>query len=160
MQYTNEEIHKLIRCNKIVTANSTKDLQPKYKYLRNDYKAESTTEPKQKFQIFIRVSQELPEDFSIGLNHINEEGKSICLVRCNGKHGSHRNHKPGAISFFDFHIHTATAEAIAADEKPEQYAEITSEYATWQDAVRHFCQLTHITNAADYYPFLTQPSLF
>jgi hypothetical protein len=126
--------------------------------LRNDFEMQSE-DGREKFKAYIRVNEELQDSFSIGLIHINEEGKSICLLRCNGKHGEHKNYNTKE-KFFDFHIHTATHDAIESGEAPEQYAEITTEYATWQDALAYFLKTINVKDAGNYFPEIKQTGLF
>ncbi|OQW93437.1 MAG: hypothetical protein BWK79_11145 [Beggiatoa sp. IS2] len=159
MTVTNKKIDEWLNMPKKVTKSPKKELVSRQGSLRNDFECEST-DGNEKFRVFIRILEALQEDFSIGLDYIDKQGKSFCLIRCNGKHGLHRNHQPGAIPFDGFHIHLATEGAINNGESPEQFAEPTKEYTTWQDALSHFVKMTHIHDADKYFPFLRQPNLF
>lgn len=144
---------------KKITKPPKRELFSRQGSLRNDFECESV-DSNEKFRVFIRILEAFQEDFSIGLDYIDNQGKQLCLIRCNGKHGQHRNHQAGAIAFNDFHIHLATEEAIANGESPEQFAEPTQEYATWQDALFYFVKRTHIIDADKYFTFLNQLNLF
>jgi hypothetical protein len=156
---TGEKINEWLSTPKTITKPPKKDLISRQGSLRNDFECEST-DGNDKFRVFIRILEALQEDFSIGLDYIDKQGKSLCLIRCNGKHGQHRNHQPGAVPFEDFHIHLATEEAIANGESPEQFAEPTKAYTTWQDALLYFVKRIGIKDADKYFPFLKQPGLF
>lgn len=156
---TDSEIERLINIEKVIFDPPKKEMMSRQGSLRNDFKLESV-DGKEKFHVFIRVSEQFNEDFSIGINHINKEGKSICILRCNGKHGEHRNHREGEEPFYDFHIHTATQEAVDAEETPEHFAEITSEYATWQEALLFFLKKINVKGAAEYFGSIWQQNLF
>jgi hypothetical protein len=156
---TDAEIGRLIRVEKQITSPPKKRMSSRQGSLRNDFHLESL-DGKEKFKAFIRVLEEFEEDFSVGLDHISSEGKSICLLRCNGRHGEHRNHRPGEVPFFDFHIHTATEEAFARGEEPEHFATRSTDYATWQDALRFFLSHIRVMNAQEHFPWLSQGNLF
>jgi hypothetical protein len=158
-QLKNADIERLLGSGKVITEGSKKGMTLRSGSLRNDLKLE-TTDGKDRFSAFIRVSESFVEDFSIGIDYITDEGKHICLMRCNGKHGEHRNHRPGSQPFYDFHIHLATEEAIDQGESPEQFAEQTNEYATWQDALRYFFERANVKNAVEYFPEISQKNLF
>lgn len=156
---TDREIENWLNLPKKIIRPPKRELISRQGSLRNDFECESI-DGNERFRVFIRILEILQEDFSIGLDHIDQQGKSLCLMRCNGKHGYHRNHQADAIPFDDFHIHLATAEAIAKGESPEQFAEPTKEYATWQDALFYFVKRACIQDADRYFPFLKQPGLF
>lgn len=112
------------------------------------------------FQVFIRINDVLPENFSIGLVHKPKGGGKITLMRCNGDHGEHQNKVMNSNRFSGPHIHIATAEALDQGLKEENYAEPTSEYFAWEEAFRVFVQRANIVGMEPYFPFLQQPSLF
>ena len=155
---TDKEITNLLKTDKNITDPPKKSMAIFQGSLRNNFKLESI-DGKEKFKAFIRVNEKISESFSIGLDYISDEGKSICLLRCNGKHGIHKNHNTGE-EFFDYHIHKATQKAIDNDENPEQYAYITKDYATWQDALLYFLNYINVLNYREHFPFLQQPNLF
>ena len=152
------EIKELIEIEKIITEGPKDSFILKQGSLRNDFNLESSVNSR-KFHAFIRINETFSEDFSIGLVYINGEGKSICIVRCNGKH-YHKNKIRNNDNLNDFHVHIATEDAISNELSPEQYAEVTQSYATWQDALSYFCKYVNIKGADKYFPNLNQPSLF
>jgi hypothetical protein len=116
---------------------------------------------KVKFTVFMRINEMLQENFSVGLvYHPTDEPVTICLLRCNGQHGLHKNRVINDAQFDGFHIHQATEEAIAADLAPEQYAELTTEYASYQQGLAHLVKIANITDTEKYFPDLGQTSLW
>lgn len=111
------------------------------------------------FRVFMRQSLEFEEDFSVGLDYVpRDEAGSFCLTRCNGRHGGHQAH-PHHLSY---HIHTAKAEDVNVGISLERHIEITTEYASFYDAIGHFISLTGIEGTDKYYPFIrrAQKDLF
>lgn len=77
-----ETIESLISCEKHITEPPRKESQLKNRSFRNDMKVASI-DMKHAFSVFLRQSDDFPEDFSIGLNHVDENGKIYTLMRCN-----------------------------------------------------------------------------
>jgi hypothetical protein len=112
------------------------------------------------FSVFMRVNQRFPEIFSVGLiYHPKDDPKKICLLRCNGDHGEHRNHIIGAKPFKGFHIHRATSEAIDAGELPEQFADITDAYASYEEALIYFFAVINLDDCERYFAKIYQKQL-
>lgn len=158
--YTQSELDELLRCPKVVSEPPRKDMKLEGGHKRNDMGVRSK-DGKLKFSVFMRVNEALPENFSIGLEyHPADDVTSVCLLRCNGKHGPHRNQTGDGRTFNDFHVHRATEEAITAELSPEQYAEVTKEYAAYPQALAHFLKLANIRDAEKYFPEIAQADLF
>jgi hypothetical protein len=101
------------------------------------------------FSIFIRRSEDFPENFSVGIVYEPKDGSGeITLLRCNGQHGIFNGSFDPDHAHFTFHIHRASEIAIANGFKPEKYAENTEEFASFEEAVQYFVKLINL-DAAD-----------
>lgn len=150
--YTDSFINTLIRCEKQITVAPRKEYKVDRGHLKKNFTMQST-DGKYTFNVFIRASTHFIENFSIGLNYkpLQERG-SICLLRCNGAHGE-------SIAFphhSDFHIHKASAEKINNGLRAESNIEITSEYASLEEAIQFFCRTVNI-NKTDRREFFPEP---
>jgi hypothetical protein len=122
---------------------------------RNDMVVTST-DGQRRFHVFIRQSEDFPENFSIGLEHIPEDGSgSIILLRCNGPHAAHISLVDLPAHHYVHHVHTATPEAIEVGFRSERDAQITSEYGTFQDALAYFVRRCNISGADSYFKYVT-----
>ena len=58
------------------------------------------------FRAFMRRSEDLPENFSIGLVFLPQDGTGeVTLLRCNGPHGAFNDSFDPAHPHSDFHVH-------------------------------------------------------
>jgi len=155
--YTDEEIFALIKCPKIIADPPSKQMKEERGHRRSGMTLRSK-DNQFEFRVFMRQSLAFEEDFSVGLDYIpRDEAGSLCLFRCNGKHGGHQAH-PHHLSY---HIHTVKAEDVNAGIRLERHIEITAEYASFFDAIGHFIALIAVEGAEKYYPFITrQKDLF
>jgi hypothetical protein len=81
------------------------------------------------FRVLLRQSRENPLDFSVILTVARKDSAvEFRLRRYNGKGHEHGN-KIEHITFYDFHIHTATAKYQGLDRKEDSYAEPTDRYS-------------------------------
>ncbi len=88
-RYTQEEIDNLIGCAKVVSEPPKRDLKPDRGHFRNDMRLKSADGGRE-FRAFIRRSEDLPENFSIGMAFLPRDGTGeIVLLRCNGPHGGY-----------------------------------------------------------------------
>ena len=151
-QYTNAEIADLVGCAKRVVEPPRRENRADRGFLRNDFTLEST-DSKRKFHVFIRINEKFPENFSIGLEYIpSDEPGSVVLLRYNGPHGEHILY-PHHVCY---HVHKATAAAIGAGLKPERQAEITKEYASYQEALACFLRQINMDAPDQYFPGVLQ----
>lgn len=158
--YTQQELEALVACPKRITDPPRKEMKSDRGALRNDMFLEST-DGKMGFSVFMRINERFPENFSIGLNaHPKDEPGSFCLLRCNGPHGEHVDNPLDPHPHFGFHIHKARQETIEAGLLPELSAEITKNYGSYEEALRHFVKLTNIENAEQYLDVKKQLPLF
>jgi hypothetical protein len=163
--YDQAEIDALLRCPKTITdppKRSTKLVNADY---RNDMRLIASNGIGGEFAVFMRQSEDFPENFSVGLvYHPNDGRPEITLVRCNGQHGVY-NGSPSqnpTHPHFGYHIHTATEEAQDAGFRAERTAVATAEFASYDEAVRHFVALVNIeeSDRDRYFPKRQQPKLF
>jgi hypothetical protein len=109
-------------------------------------------------------NEDFPENFSIGLkyNPTDERGE-IILLRCNGQHGVY-NGGSGTPDHphWDYHVHTASEEALSVGERAEKYAVKTTEYASYEEALHYFLKTVNIDEAEcnKYFPKRQQTLLF
>ncbi len=160
---TDGEIANLISFRKTITEAPRREFRLVNADLRNDMKlaAEGISG---EFYAFMRINEDFRENFSVGLKYHPRDGNGdFVLIRCNGPHGGFN----GKIGYADhphwaFHIHKATARAIEAGEKAEKFAEITGEYASYEEALWFFLREINLDPAdiAKYFSSNMQPRLF
>ena len=153
---SDQEIEKLIACAKRIVEPPKKEMQLESGHWRNDMKLQSD-DGKYDFSVFMRKDEDFEENFSIGLIYKPRDIRGeIHLLRCNGPHGPH--------VMFDhhdrFHIHKADQENLASGIRAERTARITSEYASFQDALGFFVKKCNIIDAEKYFAGVFQHQLF
>jgi hypothetical protein len=154
--FTDEELASLIACSKKVVDPPRRDMRVDGKMKRNDMTLKSA-DGKNSFRVFIRQSDEFPENFSMGLMYSpGEEPGSFQLVRCNGQHGGERAHPHHAV----FHIHKCKADDINSGILEPRHIEETTVYASFREALAHFCAIIQMERPDDYFPGLSQAQLF
>lgn len=89
-----------------------------------------------KFVISIRKNKIDITDFSIILRYKDDSGISYNILRYNGKH-PHTNHIE-KVKINGYHIHKATQRYQENGFRIESYAEITTKYSSYQDALSAF----------------------
>ena len=157
--YTDEYIAHLISCPKKITEAPKKEDSLISGSYRNMVQLKSKEDLE--FSMFIRRLNALDELFSIGLiYHPNEGSGQIVVLRCNGPHGDHTNYPAGDEHFTNHHIHRATQKAIETGLKPERFAEVAQEFATYDEALAYFVKTANITDADKYFSIRRQPTLF
>jgi hypothetical protein len=163
--YTQGEIDQLIASSKIISEPPRREMKLIGADFRNDMKMVASNGGKGEFSTFMRMSEDFPENFSIGLTYQPNDGRpEITLLRCNGKHGSYN----GAVDFnpdhphWDFHIHKADAALMEDGLKPERKAVKTEEYASYQEALQYFVKTVNLEakDAEKYFRVDNQQYLF
>jgi len=153
--FTDEELADLMNCPKQVDDPPKREMRLEGKMKRNDMTLKST-DGKHAFRVFLRQNDDFPENFSVGLMYQpNEEPGSFQLVRCNGQHGGERVHPHHAV----FHIHRINADDINAGILEPRHIEQSPAYASFQEALAHFCRLTNVQNPDQYFPGIAQQLL-
>ena len=154
--FTDEEFEGLVACPKQVVDPPRRDMRVEGKMKRNDMTLKSV-DGKHSFRVFMRQSDEFMENFSLGLMYVpGEEPGSFQLIRCNGQHGGERVHPHHAV----FHIHRSKADDINAGILEPRHIEQSTAYASFREALAHFCAIIRLENSDDYFPGLSQTRLF
>lgn len=154
--FTDEELTALINCPKQISEAPRREMRVDGKMKRNDMTVKST-DGKHAFRVFMRQSDEFPENFSVGLIYLpGEDPGSFQLLRCNGQHGGEKVHPHHAV----FHIHRTKADDINAGIFEPRHIEQTGAYASFREALAHFCDTIQLAGADDHFPGLSQTRLF
>lgn len=154
--FTDAELAALIACSKQVLNPPRREMRLEGKMKRNDMTLQSA-EGKHSFRVFLRQSDEFPENFSIGLMYApGEEPGSFQLIRYNGQHGGERVHPHHAV----FHIHRSKADDINAGILEPRHIEQSTAYASFRQALAHFCAIIRLEKPDDYFPGLSQTLMF
>lgn len=157
--YSQEEIDNLIVCPKVITEPPRKEMRLE-RGSRRDNMALRSTDGDLEFSVFIRINEDFPENFSIGLNYSpQDERGTICLLRCNGPHGNFLGSLAFPASHFSCHVHRAKADNIEAGLRAERGGKLVEGYASYRDALAFFLRETNVINATEYFPELNQPML-
>ena len=154
--FTDQELIDLVTCPKQMDEPPKREMRVDGKMKRNDMTLKSL-DGKHSFRVFMRQSDEFVENFSIGLMYVpGEDPGSFQLIRCNGQHGGERIHPHHAV----FHIHRSNADDINAGILEPRSIEESTAYASFQEAVAHFCAIIQLERVDDYFPGLKQIPLF
>ena len=154
--FTDEELAGLVACSKQVVDPPRREMRVDGKMKRNDMTLKSE-DGKHAFRVFMRQSEEFPENFSVGLMYFpGEDPGSFQLVRCNGQHGGEKVHPHHAL----FHIHRSKADDINAGILEPRNIEQTNAYASFREALSYFCGMIQLERPDDYFPGLSQARLF
>jgi hypothetical protein len=158
-RYTQDEIDNLIGCAKVVCDPPKRDLKLDRGHFRNDMRLKSV-DGKLEFRAFMRRSEDLPENFSVGLAFLPKDGTGeVLLLRCNGPHGGYNDSFDPEHPHWDFHVHRASAEMIEAGQRPEKSAAVNRDFASYEEAVQYFLRTTNVTDARTYFADIAQGTL-
>jgi len=150
--WTQDEIDSLVACQKQTIDAPKRTMRTEKGSHRNEATLQSLDE-EHTFRVFFRQNAKFPENFTVGLDYLpRQEPGSICLVRCNGPHGPHLLFPHHT----HFHIHHARADALNEGRKSEVFAEITTSYASYTEAIRYFGTYCHITDWYLHFPAIEQ----
>jgi hypothetical protein len=128
-------------------------------HFRNDMRLKST-DGNLEFRVFLRRSEDLPENFSIGLAFVPRDGTGeIVLLRCNGPHGSYNDSFDQDHPHWDFHVHRASADMMGAGFRPEKAATVNKDFASYEEALQYFLRTTNVTDARTYFADIAQGML-
>lgn len=160
-EYRQTEIDALISCPKEVRAQPLRERKLVNASFRNDAKLVATDGTAGEFAVFMRQSEDFPEDFSIGLIYQPGDGRQdLVLLRCNGQHGEFTG-LPGQDAqhpHWGYHIHRATEAALDAGFKAEKYAEPTTEFASYEEALPYFAVAINLNKADAKKHFVAHPA--
>ena len=160
---TNDEIQGLITTPKKITDKSpARSYREEDGYRRGSLTLESVGSEIERFSVFIRQNIQFIENYSIGLRYQikDKDLGSVTLIRYNGPHGESSRDEDG--HFGKSHIHRITAEELQSGsiQPQESHREITDRYSTFENALVVFFQDAGVTNWKDYFPELSQGTLF
>jgi hypothetical protein len=158
-RYAQQEIDDLIACAKVVSDAPKREDKLDRGHFRNDLRLKSA-DGKLEFRAFMRRSEDLPENFSIGLVFLPKDGTGeVPLLRCNGPHGAYNDSFDPAHSHWDFHVHRASEEMIEMGSRPEKAAAVNKDFASYEEALQYFLRTVNITDAGLYFADIAQGRL-
>lgn len=154
--YTDDDIARLIACQKAIKDAPRREMKEENRHRRNDMTVVSSSN--EAFDVFIRQSMEFSEDFSVGLVYCAPDGKRVTLVRFNGQH--EQTSAPFSDNpHFNYHIHRATPENLNNGRHEKHPASITDTYASLDEAIAEFMATTKIEGWQKHFPNSVQLSL-
>ena len=155
---SDNEIEKLINCEKRIVIPPKKKLSLDAGHWRNDMKLQSI-DGQSDFLVFMRKNEDFEENFSIGLIFKPRDVReSVTLLRCNGPHGPHI--MIDDVHLCCYHVHKAKSENMRLGLRPERDAFRTTKYASFQDALGFFLKTCKILDAEKHFPYSEQLNLF
>jgi len=125
---------------------------------RNGFRVEC--DAGRRFSIFMRINEAFEENFSIGLMYEPIGDSSLTLLRCNGPHGEFVNSLTNPHPHLGYHVHRALEENLEDGRRAEAGAELTTEFASYQQALRYFLRRANIEWNDTHFPDLAQDQLF
>lgn len=145
--FTDNEITALLTEHKVLPGRWASRLQPKPKSAMQFDQRDCEVRGQQNhvFRIIIRQNKINPLDFSVILMFQDADGTEYRLCRYNGKHPSRHTNRlektkgeSGSSFQTQFHVHVATQRYQEAGYDITGYAEVTTEYASLEGALRLF----------------------
>ncbi len=155
-KYTQELIDGLITCPKQIIEPPLKEMRSQRGYLRNGMKLKSRSDDLY-FNVFIRINKNFNENFSIGLDYLPvDERGNICLLTYNGPHGGFID-KSGIPEWHSrYHIHKVGPDILNEGGKRCKLTEITTDYASYVQALLLFIKRVNIIDSTEYFDRLGQ----
>jgi hypothetical protein len=133
---TDADIAQLLTEPKTLPADYQSRLQPRAKVGHKERELDIAGASGSEFQVIVRQSIFNPLDFSVILGYsVPKSSVLFRLRRYNGRSHEHTNQLEG-ITFYDFHIHTATERYQDAGYAEEHFAEVTDRYVDLNGAIR------------------------
>jgi hypothetical protein len=117
---------RLRYCQKTVTKWIAVN-RPKLKHIEST--CEAISDGGDEFQIYMRQSQILVDNFSCGIKWKSPDGAWITLARYNGSSHTHENKADGRKIVHACHVHQITVEAVLQCWDHENYATATELYS-------------------------------
>lgn len=159
---TQQFLDDLITCKKVVSKVERKKMVHENRHYKNTATL-SSIDNKYTFSMFIRVSDEFKEDFSVGLIWTNPNefigiSSNIILLRCQGPHDGK---KPENFDIHhSFHIHKISVNDIEEKryKKPSNRFSV-EDFSSFEEAAWYFAEHCNIIDIEKHlgYPFnLTQ----
>ena len=132
---TDDDIQRLLDERKPLPADYSRRMVAKPKRGHKESELEITGAAGSRFALIVRQSEMNPLDFSLILAYRPvKTNRLFRLLRYNGRH-EHTNVLE-AETFYDFHIHRATARYQERGLHEDTYAEPTTRYADYGSAIR------------------------
>jgi len=161
---TDNDIESLMAESKPLPSNWTTRLRPRtksdFQHAQRDLEVKG--EAGNRFRIIVRKNTINQLDFSLILTFNDADGSEFVLRRYNGKHPSQHTNRlekargePGSTFRNVFHIHKATQRYQEEGLPIDGYAEVTTEYASFDTALQAFVGSNGIVLPGD-----DEPSLF
>lgn len=143
---SDNEIAQILAESKPLPKNWKKRLEPLPKSKMGHFQRNFEFDGKQgrHYQIFTRKNDNLIDDFSIGLQLLESPGDKYTIVRLNGighKHTNKWERKNGDFPYEfknQFHIHMATERYQNDGLRIEGYAEVTTDFFSFDSALDYF----------------------
>ena len=134
--YTDPEIVALISAAKTLPANWQSRASLKAKRGHSEARLDVLGQQGNEFRVVLRQNTRNPLDFSVILGALVPQSTQVFrLRRYNGRSHQHTNQIEGD-SFFDFHIHEATARYQELGAREDTFAKPTDRYGSFQDALQ------------------------
>lgn len=154
IKYTDAEIDAMIRERKPLPKDYRTRLQVRPKRGHSERELDVTGTNGTHFQIILRQSSLNVFDFSLVLAVLPSDSNQLFrLCRYNGRSHQHTNRIEGD-TFFDFHMHRATARYEEFGGREDGYAEPTIRYTDFDTALRCFLSENGFFNEAPDHPEL------
>lgn len=133
---TDERIGELIGIHKIITEQERRRMS-KRKEINGSRRLDIPllADCDESFHIFIRESIDDPFDFTAALCVALQDGGRVNLMRCNGRHGSHKNIIENEWLEDACHVHIATSRYIQRGLNAEGFAQQTEDYFSVEGAL-------------------------
>lgn len=155
--YSQSEIDALISCDKSVVEPPKRQAKLIGADYRNDMKLAASNGQQGEFDVFMRQSEDFPENFSIGLVFRPKDGRpDITLLRCNGQHGVYNgsSYSDPAHPHWGYHIHKASEKALEDGLRAEKFATATTDFASYNEALQYFVTAVNLNprDAGKHFP--------
>ncbi len=133
--FSDDEISEFIMEPKHLPSNWRTQMNLRPKRGHKEGQLDLSGENGSQFRVIVRQSAINPLDFSVILAlRIPQSNRIFRLRRYNGKSHQHTNHIEGN-TFYDFHIHTATARYQDIGGREDSFAEPTDRYSDLNGAI-------------------------
>lgn len=138
--YPDHEIENLVQEHKPLPTDWRKRIKLRNKRGHDEQLLVLSGDGGNEFRLILRQNQINPIDFSVILAvQVPESNQVFRLLRYNGRSHQHTNHIED-VTFYDFHIHSATERYQAIGTREDAYAEPTDRYGDFHGAFK--CLIT------------------
>ena len=142
--YSDQEIKSLMEERKSLPVDWRDRIRLRPKRGHEEQHLELTGDAASEFRLILRQNKINPLDFSIILAvRVPQSNRLFRLRRYNGKSHEHTN-QIEAVTFYDFHIHSATERYQEIGMREDAYAEPTDRYGDFHSALRCLIDDAHL----------------